>query len=689
MKIIYHSAYADEELKAGEPIKVIPSIATISVKKENGDSRSEVYFKGEMIENLSSPLKCGLSNEVVVKQGDQKNIYSVKPLVDSLKPEYAKAYEQFFYEYTKTKKNEIDSIRDGLLKLYAVDKSTEVYDWTDIFKKIEDAYPAFKAICEKPKSHLKSSNEVRPIETVKRIGYESIPYLAAHSEDWLARTASGLKPARLFSRIEDDDYQIYENRVVKTLVDLNISFLRKREKELNAQRDQLRGIINSGVQTGSFGFDVSFQKAVAELIKSDSEDDTYRSESLELAEKLGKKAHILLKKYRTLKSTRLYNYLKRSRVVSNPLNETNILLIDKHYSVIFKLWKSIHKVLIPRENIVEYEESVGEDFLNYKQFCATLTVYAAHVLQFKTNSKNSYFREDDIGIKISDQDGFVEVVVSDISKHTLDISGGIEVPLLPNSEFKKFYYGGHILSWSNDISSDEIDEFAALFKTQGAKGSKEQNEGKRKYVELKHLITDKETTYGAPSENKVAIIPMMIELKSENRNQFEEYVRDKALKIIEQTGAIKIIIALPKVGEDEQKVVDYAFYDDERIMFLPLSMYDINSFRRMQNVLLRQIIELNKDKCPYCGGSFRKAGNRNICDNCNQLIVTLTVCPEEDCHHEYKYISYDVPESTIEKMGNLDVSSFYQKDSLFQYKNIVKMVISENKIKTVCPHCHR
>lgn len=689
MKIIYQSVYADEELIAGEPIKVIPSIATISIKKENGDSSSEVFFNGELMENLSLPIKCEVNNEIVVKKGKQKSTYSVKPLVDNLKPEYAKAYEQFYYEYLQMTENEIDSICDGALKLYAVDKSTEVFDWSDIFRKIESAYPAFKSICEKPKSHLKASNEVRPIETVKRIGYESIPYLAAHSEDWLARTASGLKPARLFSRIEDDDYQIYENRVVKTLIDLIINFLRKREKELNAQRDQLKGIINSSVQTGSFGFDVSFQKAVAELIQSDDKDDTYRSEALELAEELGKKAHVLLKKYRTLKASRLYNYLKRARGVSNPLNETNILLIDKHYSVVFKLWKSIHKVLIPRENVVEYEESVGEDFLNYKQFCSTLTGYAAHVLQFTPQSDNSYFREDDIGVDVIDQDEYISVIVSDVSRHKLEITGGLEVPILSGDSYKKFYYDGYHLFWNNHISADEIDDFAALLKTRGTKGSKEQNEGKRQYVELKHLITDKETSYGASSENKVVIIPMMVELKSENRNQFEDYVRNKVEKIIAETGAMKVIIALPKVDEDEQKIVDYAFYDDEKVLFLPLSMYDINSFRRMQNVLLRQIIKLNKERCPYCGGQFRKAGDRNICDSCRQLVVTSTVCPEDDCHFEYRYIGYDLQESTIDKMDNLDVSSFYQKDSLFQYKNIVKMIISEKKIKTICPHCHR
>lgn len=121
------------------------------------------------------------------------------------------------------------------------------------------------------------------------------------------------KASETFSRVEDDEYQIYENRVVKTLIDLILAFLRKTEKELRDQSEQLRGIINSSVQTGSFGFDVSFQKAVAELLSSDDKDSEYRSKALDLAEKLHRQARRLLKKYRGLRQSRLYRYLKRAK----------------------------------------------------------------------------------------------------------------------------------------------------------------------------------------------------------------------------------------------------------------------------------------------------------------------------------------------------------------------------------------
>jgi len=87
--------------------------------------------------------------------------------------------------------------------------------------------------------------------------------------------------------------------------------------------------------------------------------DEYRSKSLELVEKLQHRAYYLLKRYRTLRQTRLYRYLKKARHVSNPLNETNILVLDKHYSVIFKLWKTIHHVIAPKA--IEEENQVAFD----------------------------------------------------------------------------------------------------------------------------------------------------------------------------------------------------------------------------------------------------------------------------------------------------------------------------------------
>lgn len=687
MRVFYHSAVVNTELVAGTGFRAVPCKAYLELQKEKGEPECDIILNEVIIDSNTDCVECNVEAELVICQHGKKYSYSVKPLVHQLSNKYALAFEQFSYEYGDKSENEIESIKTGFLKMYAVDQSTVIHDWTEIFEKIENAFPAFKAICDKPKSHLKTINEVRPIEMVKRIGYESIPYLAAHSEDWLARTASGLKPARLFSRVEEDEYQIYENRVSKTLIDLIISFLRKKKKELEDQYERLKGIINSKVQTGSFGFDVSFQKAVAELLISDDKGDEYRSIVFESVDKLHEKAICLLKKYMRLRQTRLYRYLKKSKAVTNPLNKTNILLMDKHYSVVFKLWKEIHKEIAPQEVLEENVVDFQFTYSDYLLFCKTLCGYTAHVLNFDIVEDGEYYRAgDNLGFTIKEDGGLIYCVLRDKTKRNLHVSNNLLIPIVAGSKANGFFYDGSILHWEPDISNENIENFCSKFKTRGSRG-KEQAEERKNYNALKRAIDQRQRECPAPQRNEFVIWPAVVELEDNNWNAFKDYAVTRAHTIAEEKNVPYVIVALPRCDENEQKITEYAKYEDEKVLILPLTMYDINSFRRLQNILIRQIIALDRGKCPCCGGETRELESQLVCDNCNQLTLTKTICPNSECRQEYYYLNYDISTDTIQKMQNVEPENFYQWDSLYQYKDIVEMCIKTGKLRTVCPCC--
>lgn len=690
MKVYYHSALIDMELMPEGVFRTIPCKAYLKLHKDKSETPYELLCNGTIINPNTEEIECNEECDLIIRQAGNNYVYSIRPSVQPLSTKFAKAYEQFFYEYSNKEFDEISSIQIGSLKLYAVDQSAEVYDWTEVFNHIENAFNAFKKICEKPKTHLKAVNEVRPIETVKRIGYESIPYLAAHSEDWLARTASGLKPARLFSRVEDDEFQIYENRVVKTLIDLILVFLRKIEKQMRDQRDQLHGIMNSSVQTGSFGFDVSYQRAVSELMSSDDKGDEYRAKSLETIENLQKRAYYLLKRYRTLRQTKLYRYLKKSKTVSNPLNETNILVMDKYYSVIFKLWKEFHHVVVQKafeeENQIAFDDMCND----YQRFCATLCGYAAHVMGFDLIDDGKYFRTaDHIELMVDcSEDGNVRLVLFDKESRVMEVPGGVDIPIAAGMESYGFSYDGRYLSWPNDVSDTEIDSFCSMFKTRESRG-REQSEEKRKYNALKVLINQQQRIYQKPGKANILIIPVTAELGTENRASFKASMESIAMKCYEDNPDEQIVVALPLCNESEQKLVNYAKEDGEVLAVLPLTMFDINSFRRIQNILYRKILKLDKGRCPNCGENMRKHDNQQICDACSQLTLTKTVCPNPDCRNEYLYMGYDVAETTIQKMQMVEKENFFQWDSLYQYKDIVNMAVTSGKVRTVCPCCHK
>lgn len=149
------------------------------------------------------------------------------------------------------------------------------------------------------------------------------------------------------------------------------------------------------------------------------------------------------------------------------------------------------------------------------------------------------------------------------------------------------------------------------------------------------------------------------------------------------------MIALPTCNETEQKITEYLKEDGQMNSILPLTMFDINSFRRIQNLLYRHILKLDVDSCPNCGGVLRTQDNQKICDNCNQLTITKTICPNSECRNEYIYMGYDVPETTISKMQKIRSDNFFEWDSLFQYKDVVNMIVADGKIRTVCPCCHQ
>ncbi|NLE26187.1 MAG: hypothetical protein GX625_12755, partial [Clostridiaceae bacterium] len=240
----------------------------------------------------------------------------------------------------------------------------------------------------------------------------------------------------------------------------------------------------------------------------------------------------------------------------------------------------------------------------------------------------------------------------------------------------------------NTADDDEIERFCSLFKTRESRG-KEQADEQKKYRAIKQAIDQRQREYTTPKYVKAIVYPAVVELENDTRNTFKDYAVSCAEKIAIDKEADYVIVALPRCSEDEQKIIEYAKYESQKVLILPLTMFDINSFRRLQNILLRMILSLRMGRCPSCGDIGREHDNQRVCDNCYHLVLTKAICPNHECKHTYYYLSYDVSDDTILKMQCVDEDNFYQVDSLYQYKDVVPMSVESGKLRTICPHCHK
>lgn len=698
----YQTPFETIELREGEIAKSLSPVGKLclsSIPDEIKVNDEQVFPSDERT------VECSGAVRISIREGEQWHQYLLQPIYPLMEEKDARAYIDFINEKTRCHDDfadmrEIEWVQFGWLHLFD-SLSLKIADNSEMLQQLIECLPALRNICKRPKSHLKSVNEIRPVDAVKRIGHEAIPYLAAHNEDWEARTATGLKPARLFSRIEDDDFQIYENRVVKTVIDIALRFLCRLCRDLQQTKDQLNGILmSSGVSTASFGFDLSHQRCVNTMMgrHENSEDDyeEQNNQAKRVAEEL-RRATQLLRRYRELKQTRLYRLLHKTKPITGLLLPTNILRMDKNYHRVYLLWSPLmavmHKIYTePR--IGEVGAKIAACDLNtaYTSFLLTLIGFAAHSLGFEEEAPNHFIRKSDAAyVRSNIQKNLIQVEVGQEVDYHITVSRQICSPIEAGTADGCFFFDGQAIHWHQKLMDSEIENFARRLKTRESRGEQQTVEA-RKYISLRQVMTEENASKQAP-HHFIVIVPTLAALDDQSQVRFVDEMKSKVKEIKEHYHADAASICMPLCRPNEQAVTDYGYSSSGDIAFCPISMYDINSYRRLRLMLLRFITEMERDRCPCCGEQMIQDKNGGyVCYHCDNLQVINTTCSK--CGSSYKYLSYGLSAETRQKMCNEldgknsnDESSFFRHDSLFQYKNIVPMRVNPDRVSPICPYC--
>jgi len=187
------------------------------------------------------------------------------------------------------------------------------------------------------------------------------------------------------------------------------------------------------------------------------------------------------------------------------------------------------------------------------------------------------------------------------------------------------------------------------------------------------------------------------ELKITNNDKkelFLTFVKDNTYRMmitdnvysLDDLNNLKTIDNIDEVVVGSPVYEDYLKRDDVYI-----SMNDIDSFRRIQQIILRGMIHSDTERkvCPFCGGELHKHPRQGYyqCNDCTMQIKE-GICKDSGLAYFYTDNTVHKKHTTNKSDIEYDEHWYYEKqvESLFYFRNITK-INQDNEI--ICPHCNK
>lgn len=245
-------------------------------------------------------------------------------------------------------------------------------EFGDFATQMEEDFKHIEAIFHAPYSKLNRTIEKVPVSRAKRISNRSNQYLAAHTEDWLHKGLVSFRPSRILTEEIISDENVFENQLVIALVTRAAHHL---ERKLRYTRDITEFLIEYSklIEKHENSEDCWYKKVRRELSLAgkvyDEQSGNYKATNTDIQvvtstmKRLKKLRDSLLK----LRQYDLFYNVDQRLVKSVQYHDTNVLINDKHYRYLKKLWILLLKEenANPDDNKADADEFIINNVRNY------------------------------------------------------------------------------------------------------------------------------------------------------------------------------------------------------------------------------------------------------------------------------------------------------------------------------------
>lgn len=198
---------------------------------------------------------------------------------------------------------------------------------------IEGLLFSVEKIVKDPKKSIIDEKVIVQVEKAKKITSETIRHLSSHSNLIRSIEENGdVRPSKVLTVFMEEDFLIYENRFVYTLITRLTSFL---EQKYNYLKEYAGTFGTNKLKLQSeFKYNNTFVEYDLNIRVKNSlkEDSILKNENiLYRIEQLKKRVFVLT-------GSEFYRHLLKTRPLSPPIAKTNIIMMNVNYKNCYKLW---------------------------------------------------------------------------------------------------------------------------------------------------------------------------------------------------------------------------------------------------------------------------------------------------------------------------------------------------------------
>ncbi len=222
-------------------------------------------------------------------------------------------------------------------------------EWLDL---LENACPYIDNIIRNPKLTLIREENVNKIEKVRKTSVESVKNLAVHSQyiEKIDDLTKDVQPSKLLEVYNVETYNIYENRVIYTLLDKLNRFIRNKEQLIEDYESKNTKLLEykGNTQVGLERINIKLQIGSREISDKDN------SNGIDI-ENIKTRLYRIKKYTSNWDKSILMKELRKAHVkfIIPPVKKTNLILKNPNFQVAMKVWE----FLCSREEIEEGDTS--------------------------------------------------------------------------------------------------------------------------------------------------------------------------------------------------------------------------------------------------------------------------------------------------------------------------------------------